>query len=116
MNNPTSPYSQSLLKFRPVLTLEQIKQIIYLTQEDDSFSDFAGLDPDSVNTPEINKSIRRVLIPLLAKIEVGAINPAYKLSEIHAVKMAESAERQRYENDLMSPEEMLVYENKLLGI
>ena len=88
------------LKFRPVLNLAQIKHITDLVSLDDSY---------------ISQSIKKVMIPLIAKIEVGAINPAYKLSETHAIKMQESSERQRYENDLMSPEEQSAYELKILG-
>jgi predicted transcriptional regulator len=88
------------LKFRPVLNLAQIRHITDLVSLDDSY---------------ISQSIKKVMIPLIAKIEVGAISPAYKLSEIHAQKLADSSERQRYENDLMSPEEQSAYELKILG-
>lgn len=87
------------LKFRPVLTLAQIEHISEIM--DDS---------------ELGKSIKRVMIPMLAKIEVGAINPAYKLSETYALKLSERSERERYENDMMTPEEQLEYENKILGV
>ena len=89
----------ALTKFRPVLTLEQIEYIIH--QMDRS-------------APEA-KSVLKVLIPLVAKIEIGAISPAYKLSEIHAIKQAETSERVRYENDLMTPEEEAEYESKIFG-
>jgi hypothetical protein len=95
------PAPSNLLKFRPVLTLEQLRHIICLT----------GIKEDDMDV-----SIRRVLIPLLAKIEVGAINPAYKLSETHAIKQAETTERQRYERGEMTLEEETTYESKILGV
>lgn len=91
----------SHLKFRPVLTFEQITNICALCK--------------SNPTPE-TASILKTLIPLVAKIEIGAINPAYKLSETHAIKQAESSERSKYENGLMNPEEELAYETKILGV
>jgi hypothetical protein len=89
----------ALTKFRPVLTLEQIEHIIHSMDR---------------SQPEA-KSVLKVLIPLVAKIEVGAINPAYKLSETHLIKQTERSERERYENDLMSPEEETEYESKIFG-
>jgi hypothetical protein len=97
-----NPSQKSLLKFRPVLTLEQIQYIISLCQCDD-----AGTT--------ICHDIRKVLVPMVAKIEVGAINPAYKLSEINIQKQNESKERSRYENNEMSSEEESIYELKVLG-
>lgn len=93
--------SHSLTKFRPVLTLAQIKHIIQLTGITES--------PDDI-------SVRKVLIPLVAKVEVGAISPAYKLSETHLIKQSEVAERQRYENNLMTQEEEAAYESKIMGL
>jgi hypothetical protein len=95
------PAPSNLLKFRPVLTLDQLRHIICLT----------GIKEDDMDV-----SIRRVLIPLLAKIEVGAINPAYKLSETHAIKQQEVLDRTRYENGAMSPAEEAAYESKILGV
>ena len=105
MSNTT--ISHSLLKFRPVFTLEQIQYITHLC---------GPIGTTIEQDAEMEQSIRRVLIPMIAKIEVGAINPSYKLSEIHAAKMADAEQRKRYEEDRMSPEEMLEYENKLLGV
>jgi hypothetical protein len=106
----------SLLKFRPVLTLEQIRHIVHLTKEDDIATDFGELEPTGTHQKHQNVSIRRVLIPLLAKVEVGAINPAYKLSETHALKQETAKQRQRYENDEMSAEEAAKYESEVLGL
>lgn len=89
------------LKFRPVLTLSQIQNICALAQDNGS--------PES-------HSILKALIPIIAKIEVGAISPAYKLSEIAQAKQIERSERERYENDLMTSEESEAYESKILGI
>ena len=105
------PAPSNLLKFRPVLTLEQIRFIVYhlQTSPDTDIS-------DKVYNDEILQSIKRVLVPMIAKVEVGAINPAYKLSETHAIKQQESSERQRYERGEMSAEEEATYESKILGV
>lgn len=95
-------HNHSHLKFRPVLTLGQIQ---YLATLVDQYSE----------TP-IAVSIKRILVPLIAKIEVGAINPAYKLSETHAIKLSEAALRKDYESGAMTPEQELEYEAKILGI
>lgn len=97
-----SEYKHMTHKFRPVLTLEQIHHISHHFQQ----------NPQDT----LGQSILKVLIPLIAKIEVGAINPAYKLSETHALKLAEAAERQKYENGLMSTEEEARYETEILGV
>lgn len=96
----TTPLTARNLKFRPVLSLEQINHII---------DAMTHSDPLTI-------SIRRVLIPLVAKIEVGAISPAYKLSETHALKMAESDANKRYQSGEMTPEEEAEYEAKILGV
>jgi hypothetical protein len=103
-SNPSTimAHIHALTKFRPVLTLEQIEYIIHSLR---SNTDDAGRA----------KSVLKVLIPLVAKIEVGAINPAYRLSETYILKQAEKSERERYENDLMSPEEEAKYEAKIFG-
>jgi hypothetical protein len=101
MTSPHSnPRSHAHVKFRPVLTLEQIT---YITQN------LSGNDP-------IGKSVIKVLVPMIAKIEVGAINPAYKLSETKIIKDAEIAQRQRYESGTMSAEEEANYEATILGL
>lgn len=92
-----------LTKYRPALTYTQMEYIVSMCRCDDSQDVIAS-------------SILKILIPLMAKVEIGAINPAYKLSESHLIKQSQNLERQRYENDLMSPEEMIAYENKILGI
>lgn len=89
------------VKFRPVLSLSQIRHITaILTSETDS----------------VSKSIIRVMVPMIAKIEVGAINPAYKLSEIHQAKQIEKSEAARYNNGEMSDSEESEYESKIMGI
>jgi hypothetical protein len=95
-----SQSSQINVKFRPALTLGQIQ---HLTQ---------NLNPES----EIEKSILKILVPLLAKIDLGVISPAYKLSETHAIKQLEIAKRNAYEQGLMSPEEEASYESEILGM
>ena len=93
--------SHSHTKFRPLLTLEQITHITSIVSE--------LSDPISV-------SIKRALIPLIAKIEVGAISPSYKLSQTKIIRDNDRIQRERYENDLMTPEESSEYETKILGI
>lgn len=107
----THEVNHKLTKFRPVLTLEQITYITALCH--------ASLNNGNVSDvfdSDMSASVKKVLVPMIAKVEVGAINPAYKLSETQIIKNAERSERMRYENDLMSPEEVVEYENKLLGV
>lgn len=96
----------SSVKFRPVLTLAQMQHIAEMChaaqhQESDGY--------------ETSASILKVLVPMIAKIEVGAITPAYKLSEHHIAKQFDKSERERYESGLMGAEEELLYEAKILG-
>ena len=100
-----------LTKFRPVLTLEQISYITSLCQ-----ASLSGADIKTVHSEELSKSVKKVLVPMISKIEVGAINPAYKLSEIQVMKNQERAEQLRYENGEMSQEESDAYESKILGV
>ena len=93
--------NHNLVKFRPVLTLSQLQHIAYLCKQDEN---------------SVTQGILKVVVPMIAKVEVGAINPAYKLSETHIQKQAEIAERQRYENNLMTPEEEARYEATIMGI
>jgi predicted transcriptional regulator len=81
--------------------LEQIQTIVH---------QFRPLDDEQ------SKSIVRVLVPMIAKIETGAINPAYKLSEIHAQKQIERTESTRYNNGEMTAQEEAIYEAKIMGI
>jgi len=104
-------FDPKLTKFRPVLTVEQISYIANLCHA--SISDG---NVDAVYDPILSLAVRKVLIPMLSKMEVGAINPAYKLSEAQIIKNAEKSERERYENDLMSAEEAMEYESKILGV
>lgn len=97
--------NHNLVKFRPVLTVAQISYIISLTEHNSDKRDSKS-----------DQEIRKILVPILAKIEVGAINPAYKLSEIHAAKTAERTESSRYNNGEMSAQEEAEYEAKIMGI
>lgn len=99
------------IKFRPVLSLEQISYIANLCNASLSCGDVSG-----VHDPILSASVRKVLIPMIAKIEIGAISPAYTLSPEQIARQKEKSDRERYENDMMDPEEMLSYENKLLGV
>ena len=65
------PAPSNLLKFRPVFTLTQLQTIARMCQEHEAQME--------------TTSILRVVVPMIAKVEVGAINPAYKLSETHAI-------------------------------
>ena len=98
-----SEFKHMTHKFRPVLTLEQIHYITQIMQ-------------DQTDDSPLAKSVVRVLVPMIAKVEVGAINPAYKLSETHAIKQAESARRKLYEDGLMSPQEEALFEAEILGL
>ena len=93
--------SNQNLKFRPVLNIEQMTRIADLVSQSQSSLDL---------------SIKRIVVVMLAKIEVGAINPAYRLSEIHAQKLSDLAMQRRYENDEMTPEEAAHYESTVLGV
>jgi hypothetical protein len=99
--------NHNLVKFRPVLTLQQITHIIELCQIDQAGSD---------DSKSMSHSIVKVLVPMKSKVEVGAINPAYKLSETHIQKQFEKSERERYESNLMSASEEAEYEAKIMGI
>lgn len=89
-----------LTKYRPAFTASQIQHILH---------NLPSNDPTS-------KSIAKILIPLLAKVEIGAVSPAYKLSETHMIKQAEISDRKRYENGEMDAEEEADYESKILGV
>lgn len=89
------------LKFRPVLNLIQLTRIADLVSQSDSY---------------VDKSIKKVIVPMISKIEVGAINPAYSLSESYLQKQSAKSEQERYESGTMSPEEEAKYENKILGL
>ena len=101
----SSSIPHSTTKYRPALTARQLQCIVAVTSSTPALSD----------DPEL-KEIRKILVPLLAKIEVGAINPAYKLSETHALKMQAASQRVAYENGTMSAEEEAKYEASILGI
>ena len=99
------------IKFRPVLTQEQISYLATLCH--------ASLTADNAKDfidQRMSESIRRVFVPLLAKIDVGAISPAYVISPESVAKREAGEARYRYENDLMSPEESSEYESKILGV
>ena len=86
-------------KYRPSFNMEQIQHIVSLTSSEHP----------------LNLQVRKVLIPLLSKIEIGAISPAYKLSDIHTQKVVRKAETLRYEQGLMTPQEESAYERDVLG-
>lgn len=100
-----SDYKHMTHKFRPVLTLEQIMHLSNLCRANE-----AGQDQ------HLSLSCLKVLVPIVAKIEVGAINPAYKLSETHQLKLSESQRRKDYENGHMTPEQEQAYETEILGL
>ena len=92
---------QKYTKFRPVLTLEQLQ---YIAQLVDQYSD----DPMAV-------SIKRVVVPMIAKVETGAISPAYKLSQTHQLKQEQLSRQRAYESGHMTPEQEAAYEAEILG-
>src|SRR4051812_25303218 len=61
-SSQSRPVKSREIKFRPVLTHAQLTRIVDLSLEYDK---------------EIDASLRKSIVPMLAKIEVGAINPAY---------------------------------------
>ena len=103
MSNPIEKHS--LIKFRPVLTLAQLQDIANMARANEA-------NPSYPNA----SAILKIVVPMIAKIEVGAINPAYKISEIQLIKNQEKNERERYENGLMNPREEVDYEAKILGV
>lgn len=94
----TNPHPNT--KYRPSFNLEQIQHILSYTT-------------DTSNPLDVQ--IRKVLIPLVSKIEIGAINPAYKITDLHTQKVIRKAETLRYEQNLMTPEEERDYERDVLG-
>ena len=96
-----SEFKHMTHKFRPVLTLEQL---FHISEHMRTLDDL------------VSKSIIRVVVPMIAKVEVGAISPAYKLSETHAIKQLEVARRRAYEEGIMSPAEEALFETEILGL
>ena len=92
---------QKYTKFRPVLTLSQLQHIAHSLRDAED---------------EISQSIIRVVVPMIAKVEVGAISPAYKLSETHALKQEQLSRQRAYESGHMSPEQEAAYEAEILGL
>ena len=93
------------LKFRPVLTISQLNYILDLTSHNPDKRD-AGKDAE----------LKKVIVPLLAKINVGAITPSYSISPETEKKKVDLELRARYNDGLMSPEEEAEYESKILGV
>lgn len=93
------------LKFRPVLTISQLNYILDLTSHNPDKRD-AGKDAE----------LKKILVPLLAKINVGAITPSYSISPETEKKKVDLELRSRYNDGLMSPEEEAEYESKILGV
>lgn len=93
--------TQSNVKFRPALTMAQLSHILSLLHDSES---------------PIESGIKKVIVPLLAKIEIGAISPAYTLSEQHQAKIVKSKQATRYESGAMTPEEEASYERDVLGM
>lgn len=94
-----------MVKFRPVLTLAQLQDIAQMARVHEANIDF----PHAT-------SILRVIVPMIAKVETGAISPAYKLSETHLIKQKEKSDADRYNAGLMTQDEEMEYEAKILGV
>ena len=92
---------QKYTKFRPVLSLPLLTRIADLVSQSDHPQDI---------------EIKRVVVPMIAKVETGAISPAYKLSETHAQKQDELSKRRAYESGEMTPEQEAAYESDILGL
>lgn len=88
-------------KFRPAFTQAQLERMRELTLISDHIEDV---------------QIRKIVAPLLAKISIGVTSPAYSISPESAKKSEDRDLAYRYENDLMSPEEVAEYESKILGV
>jgi hypothetical protein len=91
---------QKYTKFRPVLTLTQITRIADLVSQ--------STDPTDI-------SIKRVMVPMIAKVETGAISPAYLLSQTHQLKQEQLSRQRAYESGHMTPEQESAYEAEILG-
>lgn len=91
----------AIQKFRPVLTSVQLTRISELVSQ-------------SSNPTDVE--IKKIIVPMLAKISVGAITPSYSISPESEQKRLDIEMRSRYNDGLMTPEEESRYEREILGI
>lgn len=91
----------AIQKFRPVLTSSQLTRISELVSQ--------SSDPTDVE-------IKKIIVPMLAKISVGAITPSYSISPESEQKRLDIEMRNKYNDGLMTPEEESRYEREILGI
>lgn len=91
----------AIQKFRPVLTSSQLTRISELVSQ-------------SSNPTDVE--IKKIIVPMLAKISVGAIAPSYSISPESEQKRLDIEMRSRYNDGLMTPEEESRYEREILGI
>lgn len=107
LNKPTS--KSELLKFRPVFTEAQLRHLAVLCEYDLLHSDLSVED-------NLSLSIKRIIVPMISKIEVGAISPSHKLSEHAALKRFKAGQDEAYMNGTMTSEEEKEYEHNTLGL
>lgn len=98
---------QKYTKFRPVLTLEQLQYIAHLCTN--------ILDERDLYELRMKEQLRKVVVPMIAKVETGAISPAYKLSQTHQLKQEQLSRQRAYESGHMTPEQEAAYEAEILG-
>lgn len=96
-----SEHKHAHTKFRPALSLELIQHIVSQCSDTQNHLDTV---------------VRKILIPLIAKIEIGAISPSYKVSELAAERRVKNLQDKRYLEDMMTPEESAAYERDVLGL
>lgn len=87
-------------KYRPAFNAAQLTRLAQLTELSDHITDL---------------QIKRIVVPLLAKISMGVTAPAYTPTPENIAKMEANDKAYRFNNDLMSPEESAAYEIELLG-
>lgn len=99
------------LKFRPPLSPSQVETIVSLIlRAQDRLPICEDFDSNALN------ALKRIFVPLIAKIEVGAINPAYSISQRLEETRNAARETERYMKGEMTPEESLRFEANALGL
>ena len=88
-------------KYRPAFTLAHLARMRQLTELSDHIEDM---------------QIKRIIVPLLAKISMGVTAPAYTPSPENVAKQDAIRELARYNNDEMTQDESTSYERDVLGI
>ena len=87
-------------KYRPAFTSAQLARMATLVELSDHLEDL---------------QIKRIVVPLLAKISYGTASPAYTPLPANIAKIDAARELARYNNDEMSEDESSIYERDVLG-